>query len=346
MRISFVMPGMGRSGGIKCTVRAADGLVRRGHQVRLLAYSSRLSLRSWARNLYLRARFPEGYDWVESFGGKAQRFTDICQCSFEDNEIVVASGWWAARELRKLKDRKIRKVHYIRGMAFFNEAEMRAAWGEDVPKIAVSEYLREAIDKMCGQKISAVISDGIDTDEYWPSLSESERDGVGTIYGAGIHKAPQTVLTVLGQLRDKRPDLPLHVFGACPRPKEIPRREYTRLPSLEKAREIYSRSLVWFLGSCSEGFPAPLLEAMCCGCAVVSTNCGGAADIVKDGENGMLVEVGDVSALVDKIELLLDDAGLRKKLVVNSRETIRKYSWNRSVNMLEEFLLSFLFETR
>jgi len=218
--------------------------------------------------------------------------------------------------------------------------QMRAAWGENVPKIVVASYLEEVIKQICNQKVYAIIPNGIDTAEFYPSVPESERNGVGTIYGQGYHKDPETVLKVLERLQTRCTGIPLRVFSAHRKPKDIPREIYHRLPPLEKTREIYSRSLVWFLGSCSEGFGVPVLEAMACGCAVVSTNCGGPQDIINDGENGFLVQVGDVKQIVHRVQELLDDGELRQRFVKNSKETLRKFSWESSIDKLEKALLN------
>ncbi|GAG69004.1 unnamed protein product [marine sediment metagenome] len=78
---------------------------------------------------------------------------------------------------------------------------------------------------------------------------------------------------------------------------------------------------------------------MACGCAVVATDCGGTRDIIVDGENGFFVEVGDVEQIVDRVKQLLDDVELRKKFVRKSRETVSKFSLDRSINKLERTLI-------
>lgn len=338
MKVSFILPGGGRSGGVKSTVKAANGLLQRSHEIRLLVYKDRESVRSKVRNLWLNFHYPDGNDWLDLFKGKVERFTHIKRCAFEDNEIVVASGWWAGREIRQVRHPGIIKVHHIRGM-LRDPNQMRAAWSEDVPKIVVSSYLTDVIERTCGQKVYAIIPNGIDTVEYYPSVLENERNGVGTIFGIGYHKDPETVLGVLKMLKQRCKAVPQRVFSAYRRPKEISRNAYYRLPSLPKIREIYSRSLVWILGSFSEGFPAPPLEAMACGCAVVATDCGGTRDFIKDGENGFLVQIGNVEQIVSKVKLLLDNAELRQQFTWNSKDTVSNYSWENSVDKMEEVLL-------
>jgi glycosyltransferase involved in cell wall biosynthesis len=338
MKIVFILAGDATSGGVKAPIQAASCLLQRGHDVRLLVNCKQESIKGAIRDFYLKLRYSHSSSWLYLFKGKIERFVDLTQCKFEENEIVVAHGWWAKRELRRLKGNGIIKVHYIHGVA--SRDLVKDAWSENVPKIAVASYLDDVVKEICGQKTLAVVPNGIDASEYFPSVPENQRNGVGTIFGVSYHKDPQTVLSVLEELHRTRPEVPLRVFGACRRPKEISCRIYHRLPSVEKARKIYSRSMVWFLGSCSEGFPAPVLEAMACGCAVVATDCGGPRDIITDGENGFLVEVGNVKRIVDRIKLLLDDPGLRRRFAQKSRETVSKFSWDNSVSRLEDVLYS------
>lgn len=338
MKISFILPSSGRSGGIRSTVKAANGLINRGHDVRILVSKHNVSMRSKLRNLWLGLRYSLGNDWISMFKGTTERFRNIKKCAFQDNEVVVASGWWAAGQLRLVKDSGIIKVHHIRGVGFHDNYKMREAWGENVPKIAVASYLKEVIENTCDQKITAVISNGIDIDEYYPTIPENQRNGVGSIFGSGYHKDPDTILKVLKTLHKVCPTTPQRVFGSCRRPKDIQRKLYCRLPSLEKIREIYSQSLVWIMASRSEGLPNPVFEAMACGCAVVATDCGGSRDIIVDGENGFLVEVGNVEQIVDRVKNLLEDGDLRQQFVEKSRETVSKFSWDSSVDKLEEVI--------
>jgi len=61
---------------------------------------------------------------------------------------------------------------------------------------------------------------------------------------------------------------------------------------------------------------------MSCKCATVATNVGGVPEIIKDGENGLLVNAGDHVMLADKIIMLCQDHSLRKRLSINGRITV------------------------
>jgi len=336
LKLSFILAGDARSGGIKAPIQAACQLLERGHDIRLLVNDKQESIKARIRTLYLHVRYPHCSSWLHLFKGKIDKFTDLTQCAFTDKEIVVAHGWWAKRELQRLSASNFTKVHYIHGFA--SSDIVKEAWKEKVPKIVVASYLEEVVKEISDQKVLAVIPNGIDTKEFFPSELEESRSGVGTIFGEGYHKDPKTVLGVLERLQKINPQMPIRVFGACRRPKEISRKIYHRLASVETARKLYSKSLVWFLGSCSEGFPAPILEAMACGCAVVSTDCGGPRDMIRDGINGFLCEVGNIEQIVDKIQTLLKDEDLRQRFVNESQKTLQEFSWERSVDKLEKAL--------
>ena len=69
-----------------------------------------------------------------------------------------------------------------------------------------------------------------------------------------------------------------------------------------------ARSAVFVLSSTYEGLPTVLIEALACGCPIVSTDCpSGPAEILQDGLHGQLVGVGDDRALAEAITAALDD---------------------------------------
>ncbi len=78
------------------------------------------------------------------------------------------------------------------------------------------------------------------------------------------------------------------------------------LGSLEQPeiKELLGWADALLLPSLSEGISNAVLEAMAAGLAVVSTRCGGMAEVIEDGVNGMLVEVGDTEAMCDYLDQL------------------------------------------
>ncbi len=63
-----------------------------------------------------------------------------------------------------------------------------------------------------------------------------------------------------------------------------------------------------------EGLPRVLIEAAACGRPIVSADVPGCREIVREGENGLLVPARDARALAGAIRRLIDDASLRRRL--------------------------------
>ena len=75
------------------------------------------------------------------------------------------------------------------------------------------------------------------------------------------------------------------------------------------------------LPSRSEGMGRVVVEALCRGRPVVASRVGGIPDLVRDGENGLLVEPGDTAALADALVRILADRELAERLAARARES-------------------------
>jgi glycosyltransferase involved in cell wall biosynthesis len=84
------------------------------------------------------------------------------------------------------------------------------------------------------------------------------------------------------------------------------------VPPGKKLFEQYDWADVKVLSSHTEGIPKTLYEAMARGLPIVSTDVGGIAEIVRDGENGLLVPPGNSPALAAAIKKIADDPELRE----------------------------------
>ena len=98
--------------------------------------------------------------------------------------------------------------------------------------------------------------------------------------------------------------------------------DYDRVP------EIYRRASIFASPTYAEGFSNTILEAMASRMAVVSCRAVGVVDCIRDGENGLLTEPGDIPALAEALRRVLRDAGLRQRLADAALAECRAvYSW-------------------
>jgi glycosyltransferase involved in cell wall biosynthesis len=86
---------------------------------------------------------------------------------------------------------------------------------------------------------------------------------------------------------------------------------------------LLTRSDIGALTSLKEGIPRAALEAMVVGLPVVATRVNGTREVVRHGETGFLVDVGDSRALADAIERLARDPELRTRMGERGREVVR-----------------------
>ena len=93
--------------------------------------------------------------------------------------------------------------------------------------------------------------------------------------------------------------------------------------------EIYRRADIFVSPTYAEGFSNTILEAMASGLAVVSCRSVGVVDCIRDGENGLLTEPGDVPALTTALRHVLTDPAERARLAAAGlAECRRVYSWS------------------
>lgn len=88
-----------------------------------------------------------------------------------------------------------------------------------------------------------------------------------------------------------------------------------------QVRSELARADVMLLPSLSEGISNAVLEAMAAGRPVVTTDCGGMSEVVSDGVDGMVVGVGDIAAMTDRLEALARDPQLRHTIGARAAET-------------------------
>ena len=108
----------------------------------------------------------------------------------------------------------------------------------------------------------------------------------------------------------------------------------TELPNYLQMGDIF------VLPSLSEGFPNVLLEAMAAGLPIISTNVCGLSEIIKDGENGYLVDPRNHEILAEKILFLVQNPKIQERISNNNLKEIMKYSWSSVTEQIEQIYYS------
>jgi len=100
---------------------------------------------------------------------------------------------------------------------------------------------------------------------------------------------------------------------------------FTGFVDQNKKFQYLQNSDIFFLSSIHEGFGIVLQEAMQVGLPIVATNNGGQVDLIKDGENGFLIEFDDIEFGTEKVKEVLNNTDLKNKISKRNIADIAKF---------------------
>jgi glycosyltransferase involved in cell wall biosynthesis len=186
------------------------------------------------------------------------------------------------------------------------------------------------------------IPTGVDLNRF--KYSEINRETkivsfIGRVELSSKWKGVDQLILAMKMVKDKVPDAKLMIVGggdALDYYKKISiENEVESLVELVGPKfgddlvDIYKKSRVIVLPSTSdsEAFSVTLVESMASGRPIIGTNIGGTPQVIKNGQNGILVEPKDSKALADSIVKVLADYDYSKKLGDNGYTIAKNFSW-------------------
>jgi len=92
--------------------------------------------------------------------------------------------------------------------------------------------------------------------------------------------------------------------------------------------DYYNALNLYLVTSRVEGGPKAIIESWACGVPLVTTNVGMAPDVIKDGENGFIVNVEDTDKLVQKSQEVLENKTIQEKIVAGGLKDVKKHDWS------------------
>jgi glycosyltransferase involved in cell wall biosynthesis len=133
------------------------------------------------------------------------------------------------------------------------------------------------------------------------------------------HKYPDWKLAIVGEGEDK-PLLQRLIFQ-----KDL-MGSVSIHPPQEHIKEVYLDSSFYVMSSFYEGFGLVLTEAMACGLPCVSFDCpSGPAEIIKHGEDGLLIATKDIAKLAEAMSLLIEDKEMRLEMSENAKINVKRF---------------------
>ncbi len=212
---------------------------------------------------------------------------------------------------------------------------IRAASAVIVP----TQELAEIANAQGGRGRIRLIPNGVDTRRFHPEPAPGGRSILLYVGRLSAEKDLGTLLEAAAKLL-ARFELAVTMVGEGPERGALEARAealgvpLTLTPFVDhrELAELYTRARVFVLPSLTEGHPKVLLEAMSCGLPCVASNVGGSRAILAAGETGLLFEPGDAGGLAVRLEQILTQPELSRRLGDRARaEIVRRYDLDRLV---------------
>ncbi|MFH1773833.1 MAG: glycosyltransferase family 4 protein [Methanobacteriota archaeon] len=202
--------------------------------------------------------------------------------------------------------------------------------------IAVSEFLkREAVKLGVSEGKIKVIYGGVPAREEKKEEFQLKGRAVTFVGSLVWQKGVDVLIRAFKGVKEKFPDAELVIIGDGREKKSLQKLsnelgvDTNFLGYREDLNSLLEKSAVLVLPSREEGFGLALLDAMAAGVPAVASRVGGIVEIVEHEYNGILVEKENPEELAKGILQVLENEGLREKLIENGKKTLKKFSWKK-----------------
>lgn len=326
MNITYVLPGVGISGGIAVVLQHANRLKKRGYKVSIINLGKK-----------------EQINWFKCDVSVVHwNILKDEKCPISDIDIVVATHFSTAKIINDKIDAK-RKIYFVQsderrfGLNIEKFIECHNSYLLDLEfmteAVWIQRWLKEEFNKD-----AYYVPNGLDKKIFYktdPLHKKNKKprillEGPINIPFKGMKDAYAAV---------KNLDCELWIISSFGKPlKDWKYDKFFESVSMFEMHKLYSSCDIFLKMSRVEGFFGPPLEAMACGCSVVVSKCTGYDEYIKHGENALVVDMYDIKGAEKLIKDIIKDKHLKNKLIENGYKTAKEWSWDRSIDLLEKVI--------
>ncbi|NJN47131.1 MAG: glycosyltransferase [Candidatus Competibacteraceae bacterium] len=329
LRVTYLLHKLVISGGVLSVIQLVNELILLGVEARIVALYEDPAVYAWSKLLTRPIIFRDERELVRN-------------CP--DSDIIVATLWntvsWAVEAVKL--NRAKRSVYFIQDYEpwFFPDSDskhceqVKSTYGLVEHRVVMSDWLNDLL--MQDGHNSTKIALGMDLSRFYPRSVPRSGPVVLAMARPGTPRRgfPSTI-AALCQLKQIMPEVEIVLFGD----RFL---SYRNIPFLyrdegvvfeqNRLAELYSEADVFLDGSDFQGFGRCALEAMACGTACVLTEVGGVMEYAIEGENALLVPPREPKAFVAAVKAILDDEGLKNRLVEGGLATAKRYCHKREAD--------------
>jgi glycosyltransferase involved in cell wall biosynthesis len=353
MKINFVMYDILRTGGNRILLEYANFFFKEGHDVSIyttllpeklkkiytfdeyrMSYRAKLFsiLNSNKNLLFFDIKLP------------IHRIPQINNLFIRNADATIFSYWPFAFRINNLNSNKGKKIYLIQAYETWNsDVELlHKSYHLNLVNVVVSSQLKTFLNSKFGCK-SIVILNGIDFSKFYNENKVYNNDTVtiSFIQYDIEFKGSKYILEAIKKIKNKFEKIRVISFG-YKKPEDFPNFiEFYEQPDDETIRKLYSLTDIFVCSSTEEGFYLVPAEAMACKSAVITTPVGAVADFSINKETALYVKPFDSDDIYSKLEYLLNNEKLIKKLSEKGYEMVKnKLNWENSFKTLENLIKS------
>ncbi len=329
-------PTYGGSGAVATELGIA--LAARGHEIHFITYRQPFRLPAFLPNVFFHevdvGRYPlfeyppydlalavRMHEVVQSHG------LDLLHCHYA---IPHATSAWIAREMLRQQKQDVKVITTLHGTDItivgqdpsFNQITKFSIEKSD-RLTAVSEYLRRETYSAFGctacdvKVIHNFIDPAVYNRDMYPAVREQLANAGPVFMHISNFRAVKRVRDVVGIFAAANARIPSRLVMIGDGPERSEAEDEVRrfgvedrvnfLGKIDSVAPLLASADLFLLPSTSESFGLSALEALASGVPVIGTNAGGMPEVVRNGETGVLCDVGDVAGMADAAVSILSD---------------------------------------
>lgn len=321
--IVFVLPGLWIAGGIAVILKHANLLKERGYDVKIVTQDLKTEA-----------------TWFENQRVEVVPMSRIEVLLEQGIDILVATGWNSVPVVDLLPAR--RKWYFIQldERRFYEDTYLKdfvaETYRQPFEMIVMARWMESWLREEFNQ-VSVYVPNGLDTTVFRPTEAlQAKTDRVRVLIEGPINIPFKGVAEAYQAVTGLDCEVWLVSGNGVPPAHWTYDRFFEKVPLYEMPR-LYSSCDILLKMSTVESFSYPPLEMMACGGVPVILEVSGIEEYARHNENCLIVKNTEEARAA--IEQLIGDASLRERLRQSGLETATEWSWERSADALEQFVL-------
>lgn len=334
----------GIAGGYKVVYQYSNFLVNNGHDVTIYydLHNGENSKKIPKKiMLCFRKKFLKNYPYYYSLDKRIKQvgIKDIENNLIRNADICILTSPNVVNSSVDLDIKKGKKIYFIQGYEnWWNDEEtLNNSYKICEKNIVISKWLKEIVDKYSKNE-SAIVYNGIDLSKFKVVKENKERfcHSISMVYHLDEIKGSKYGLEAIYKLKSIYPDLIVNMFGNPKRPKNLAKWiNYKQKASEDEIVDILNNSSIFMCTSLHEGFGLPGLEALACGCVLVTTNCFGPLEYANEN-NSVICKPKDSNQLFEGVKKIFESDDLKNTLLQQAKKDMEKWNIEKSMRNFEK----------